>query len=204
MASITFWPSRADAECDQQRDGRSLLVEADFDHRPVEDQPDDVFAGKITLLPALPGRAASLPCPADHVLAYPTGEQPRQCSPHPAGVHPGEIGLGDQRLGTMAEPLVGRKELALPFPLAIRVAQTGPRHRQLQRAEGGDQLARPASMAVAARRAVTLVAAAAERGFQLFLEQFLDEARTCKRTASSKGSNQSLPANGDGGVARPT
>ena len=31
-------------------------------------------------------------------------------------------------------------------------------------------------MAVAARHAVTFVAAAAERGFQLFLEQFLDEA----------------------------
>src|SRR6187399_1944888 len=39
----------ADAKCDQERDRRSLLVEADFDHRPIQDQPDDVFAGKITL-----------------------------------------------------------------------------------------------------------------------------------------------------------
>ena len=65
----------ADAECDQQRDGRGLLVEADLDHRAVEDQPDDVIAGKITLLPALPGRAGPLPGAADHILADVAGEQ---------------------------------------------------------------------------------------------------------------------------------
>ena len=48
----------ADAERDQQRDGRGL-VEAHLDHGAVEDQPDDVFAGEITRLPGLPGERSS-------------------------------------------------------------------------------------------------------------------------------------------------
>jgi hypothetical protein len=36
------------------------------------------------------------------------GEQGLECPAHPAGVDPGEIDFGDQRLGPAAEPLVGR------------------------------------------------------------------------------------------------
>ena len=116
-------PVAADAERDQQRDGGGLAIEPDLDHGAVEDQPDDVLAGEIALLPGLPGRAGPLPGAADHVLADVALEQLGQRPAHPAGVHPGEIGLGDQRLGAVAEPLVGRQQRALPFLLARLVGQ---------------------------------------------------------------------------------
>ena len=54
--------------------------------------------------------------------------------------------------------------------------QPGARHRQLQGAKGGDQLARPAAVAVSLGGLTALVAAAAERRFEFFLQEFLDEA----------------------------
>jgi hypothetical protein len=102
-------------------------------------------------------------------------EQAGQRAPDPAAVHPGEIGLGKQRLGAMAQPPVGRQERALPLPLAGRVAQSAARHRQLQRAQRRDQPPRPPSMAMTLGQVVALVAAPAERRRQLLLQQLLDE-----------------------------
>ena len=122
----------ADTEGNQQRNGRGLAIEPDLDHGAVEDQPHDVVAGEITLLPGLPGlpgRAGLLPGPADHVLANMALEQPGQRAPRPAGVHAGEVDLGDQGLGAMGEPLVSGQQVALPFLLASLVAQTSARHR---------------------------------------------------------------------------
>jgi len=99
----------ADAERDQQRDGGGLAIQTNLDHRAVENQPDNVVASEITLLPGLPGRAGLLPGAADDVLANVAFEQLGQRPTHAAGVHAGEIGLGDQRLGPAAEPLVGRQ-----------------------------------------------------------------------------------------------
>ena len=45
--------------------------------------------------------------------------------------------------------------------------QPGARHRQLQRAKGGDQLAWPAAVAVSLGGLTALVAAAAKRRFEL-------------------------------------
>jgi hypothetical protein len=104
------------------------------------------------------------------------GEQAGQRPAHPAGVHPGQVDLGDQRLGAMAEPLVSRQQRALPFALARRIAQPGPRHRQLQRTEGRHQPAGPTAVAVPLAGAITLVATTAESGFELLLEQLLDQA----------------------------
>jgi hypothetical protein len=164
-----------DAERDQQRDRGRLAIQANLDHRAVQDQPDDVVAGEITLLPGLPGRAGPLPGATDDVLADVAFEQLGQCPAHPAGIHPGEIGLGDQRLGAVAQPFVGRQERALPFLLAHLVGQPRPRHRQAQRAERRDQLARPMPVASAVRARPSLVTPPAERGFQLLLQQLLDE-----------------------------
>ena len=166
-------PVAADAEHDQQRDGGGLAIEPDLDHGAVEDQADDVVIGQIALLPSLPGRAGSLPGAADHVLADVALEQLGQRPAHPAGVHPGQIGLGDQRLGATAEPLVGRQKCALPLLLAGLVVQTSPRYRQAQRAEGGDQLARPVPVAATVRDGAALIPLAAERGLELLLQQLL-------------------------------
>ena len=152
------------------------LVQPDLDDGAVEDQPDDALTGEIALLPGLPGRAGPLPRPADHVLANLVREQAAQRTAHPTGVHPGEIGLGDQSLGAMAEPLVGRQERALPFALGRPIMQPSAWHRQLQRAKGGDQLAWPAAVAVSLGGLTALVAAAAKRRFELFLQELLDEA----------------------------
>ena len=46
----------ADAEDNQQRDGGGLAIQPHLDHGAVEDQPHDVVAGQIALLPGLPGR----------------------------------------------------------------------------------------------------------------------------------------------------
>ena len=143
--------------------------------RAVEDQADDVLAGEITLLPGHPGRASSLPGAADDVLADVALEQLGQRPAHAARVHPGEIGLGDQGFGALAEPLVGRQQRAVPFPLARLVSQAGPGHREHQRAEGGDQLARPVPVAATVRARDALIASPAQRRFQLLLQELLDE-----------------------------
>jgi hypothetical protein len=182
-------PIAPDAEGDQQRDGGGLAIQANLDDRAVEDQADDVLTGEIAPLPGLPGRAGLLPFAlrtattavlgaseaADDVLADVALEQLGERAPWPAGVRPGEVDLGDQRLRPPAEPLVGRQQRALPFPLASRVGQPRPRHRQLQRAEGGDQLARPVAVTAPVRARAALIALPAERGFQLLLQQLLDE-----------------------------
>ena len=98
-----------DAERDQQRDSGGLAIQTNLDHRAVENQSVDVVAGEIALLPGLPGRAGLLPGAADDVLADVAFEQLGQRPTHAAGVHAGEIGLGDQRFGPAAEPLVGRQ-----------------------------------------------------------------------------------------------
>ena len=54
--------------------------------------------------------------------------------------------------------------------------QPGARHRQLQGAKGGDQLAWPAAVAVPLGGLTALVAAAAKRRFEFFLQELLDEA----------------------------
>jgi hypothetical protein len=165
----------ADAERDQQRDGGGLAIQANLDHRAVEDQPDDVVAGEITPLPGLPGRARSLPGAADHVLADVTLEQPGEGPAHAARVHPGEIRLGDQGFGAEREPFVGRQQRAPPFLLTALVGEPRPGYRQCQRAEGGDQLARPVPMAATMRACPSLVTTPPERGLELLLQQPLDE-----------------------------
>src|SRR4029453_15743383 len=64
---------------------------------------------------------------------------------------------------------------AVPFPLAGLLGEPRPGHRQRQRAEGGDQLARAVAMAATVGARASLVAAPPERGFQLLLQQLLDE-----------------------------
>ena len=75
----------------------------------------------------------------------------------------------------MGEPLVSGQQVALPFLLASLVAQTSARHRERQRAERGDQLARPVPMAPTSADRSSLVTPTAERAFQLLLQQLLDE-----------------------------
>src|SRR6188472_1298294 len=172
IASTTFWPSRRTPSAISSA---MAVIQANLDHRAVEDQPDNVIVAKVTPLPSLPGRAGLLPGAADDILADVAFEQLGKRPAHPAGVRPGEVGLGDQRLGPATEPLVGRQKRALPLLLARRIVQTSPRHRQAQRAEGGDQLARPVAMAATVRHRPSLVAFPAEGGFQLLLQQVLDE-----------------------------
>ena len=108
--------------------GGGLPVEPDLNDGAVQDQPDDVLAGEIAPLPRLPGRTGPPPSPADHVLADMAGEQAAQRPAYPAGVHAGQVGLGDQGFGTMAEPLVGWQRRALPFTLTRCIAQPAARH----------------------------------------------------------------------------
>ena len=54
--------------------------------------------------------------------------------------------------------------------------QPGARHRQLQGAKGGDRLAWPAAVAVPLGGLTALVAAAAKRRLELFLQEPLDAA----------------------------
>ena len=191
----------ADAEGNQQGNGRGPPIEPDLDHSAVQDQPDEVVAGQITFLPGLPGGAGFLPGATDDVLADVALEQLREGAAHPAGVHPGEIGLGDQGLGAAAEASVGRQQRALPFLLAIVGVQTRPRHRQAQRAEGGDQLARPVPVAAAVRDRAALITPRPSAASSSSSSSCSINERTWERTAASKGSNQSLPANGDGADA---
>ena len=72
----------------------------------------------------------------------------------------------------IAEPLAGRQERALPCALVRPNMQPGARHRQLQGAKGGDQLAWPAAVAVPLGGLTALVAAAAKRRLELFLQRF--------------------------------
>ena len=58
-----------DAERDQQRDGGGLAIQADLDHRAIEDQTDDVVAGEITFLPAT--EAARVFCQARLTTSLP-------------------------------------------------------------------------------------------------------------------------------------
>jgi hypothetical protein len=102
-------------------------------------------------------------------------EQLGQRPAHPAGVHAGQIGLGDQRLGAPAEPLIGRQKRTLPLLLACFVVQTNPRHRQAQWTEGGDQLVRPVPVAATIGACPALITPAAERHLELLLQQPLDE-----------------------------
>ena len=99
------------------------------------------------------------------------GERPAR----PAGVHPGEVDLGDQGFGAMGEPLVGGQERALPLLLASLVDEASTGHRERQRTEGRDELARPVTVAVTVRARDALIAFPAERGFHLLLQQQLDE-----------------------------
>jgi hypothetical protein len=63
----------------------------------------------------------------------------------------------------------------------------------------GHQLTRPVSVSAAVRAGAALITPPAERGLELLLQQLLDErAHLGTHRTSSKGSNQSLPANGDG------
>ena len=198
IASTTFCPSRRMPSAI-----RSEMAVALLSSRTLTTVPS-----RISRTMSSPARsrfcqasqAERVRCHARLTMSLPTlaGEQAAQRTAHPAGVHPGEIGLGDQSLGTMAEPLVGRQERALPFTLSRSIVQPGARHRQLQRAEGRDQLAWPTAMAVPLPGLATLVAAAAEGCLELLLKNSSMKPRTCRRTASSSGSNQSPPANGDG------
>ena len=46
----------------------------------------------------------------------------------PARVHTGEVDLGNQGFGAVAEPLVSGQQRALPFLLTTLVGQPCPRH----------------------------------------------------------------------------
>src|SRR4029434_2303675 len=112
---------------------------------------------------------------ADHVLADVALEQPGERPAHAAGIHAREIGLGDQSFGAVAEPFVSGQQRAVPFPLAGLLGEPRPPHRERQRGAGGDQLARPVTMAAPVGARASLVAAPPERAFQLLLQQLLDE-----------------------------
>ena len=57
-------------------------------------------------------------------------EQRTERPSHPPGVGAGEIGSGDQRLGPLGEPPVGRDRLVAPLRRpAIRPGKTRPRDR---------------------------------------------------------------------------
>src|SRR5512144_2421779 len=64
----------ADAEDNEERDRRRLLVEPDTHDGAVEDQPDDVFLGERALRPGFPIRLHLPPDAADRILADRTPE----------------------------------------------------------------------------------------------------------------------------------
>lgn len=160
----------------QHREAGRLPVQAHPDDRAVEDQADDVVPGKIALLPGFPVGVHLVPSPAHHVFADGAAEQRPERPAHPPGVGAGEIGGGDQRLGTPGQPLIGRDSPVVPFRgPAVRPGQARPRHRYADRAKGANQLALAMPVAVAARGTLPVIAAALQDRVQLGLQHLLDK-----------------------------
>src|SRR5260370_12160391 len=64
------------AQRHQQRQAGRLSIQANPDNRAVEDQADDVVAGKIALLPGLPVGLHLAPGPPSVVLPNPPPDRP--------------------------------------------------------------------------------------------------------------------------------
>ena len=102
-------PVAADAEHHQQGEAGGLAVEAHPDHRPVEDQADDVLAREVAPVPGLPVGLQLAPGAADDVLADRAPEQRGQGTPHPPRVGTGQVGAGDQGLDLAGHASVARQ-----------------------------------------------------------------------------------------------
>lgn len=85
---------------------RRLAVQAYSDDGAVKDQADDLVLAEVSLLPGFPVDLHLVPSAADRVLADRTPEQGRQGSPHAPRVRAGQVGAGDQPLGSGREALV--------------------------------------------------------------------------------------------------
>ena len=176
----------AHAEDDEQRDRGRLAVEPDPHHGAVEDQPHDRLLGERAGVPGLPVALHLPPYPAHRVLADRAAEQGCERAADPARVGAGEIGAGDQRVGSKRAPLVGPQRLALPLRrLAVGGVEPGARDRDLDPAEGSHQRPRrwpcrwpvaPIAPSPCPRRLRTAgVARARQRRVELALDHPLDE-----------------------------
>ncbi len=85
---------------DEQRDGSRLAVEPYPNHRAVEDQPDDRLIGQRPRVLRIPVALHLAPHPAHGVLSDRPAEQGCECPADPARVGAGQIGAGDQRVGS--------------------------------------------------------------------------------------------------------
>jgi len=110
---------------------------------------------------------------------------PSQRAPHAAGVGPGEIGPGDQRVGGSGAALAGAKRAAPPFArLAVLAFQTRARHGDPRLAERARRrpFATPAANADNRRRRLVLarlapaVARTRQRLAELLLQHRLDKS----------------------------
>src|SRR6185437_8726578 len=92
---------------------RSRCISTSLRYFDTTDQPRDRLLEERAGAPGVPVTLHLAPGSADHVLADRPGEHRRQRAPHPAGVSPGQIGPGDQRIGVLGAALVGAKRRAL-------------------------------------------------------------------------------------------
>ena len=173
------------AERRQERDRRRALVEADADNGTVKDQPHDRLLDERPRVPGVPVTFHLAPGAADHVLAHRPGEHRSQCPPNPAGIGPGKIGPGDQRVGRLGAPLVGAKRGAPPFARpAVRAHQSGARHGNLRSSERPGQTALAMAVPDADDRRrfairigfASSVARTRQRTGEFLLQHHLDEA----------------------------
>ena len=175
-------PVLAHAEHHQKRDRRRLPVEADLDHRPIEDQAHHRLGRQIAPVPGLPVRSHLAPGAADDVLADGCAEQGGKRPAHASGIRARQIGSGNQRLGLARAALVGREHAALPLPrAALGRLKPGARHPNRQLSEAARQRALAVAMAMAHCRCrhlpvtPSLVALARQAGLEFLLEDRLDE-----------------------------
>ena len=173
------------AEGDEQRDRGRLAVELDTRDRAVEDQPHDRLLPERPHVPGVPVALDLAPGAADHIFADRPGKHRSQRAPYPAGVGPGKIGAGDQRVGCLGAPLVGAQRHALPFARpAVLADQSSPRHGDPRLAERAGQRPLTAAVtraydqwhAVIFTRLAPAVARARQRAGELLLQHRLDEA----------------------------
>ena len=140
------------------------------------------LARQVPPLPRLPVGLHLAPGAAHRVLADLASEQPGQRPANPPGVGAGKVGVGNQRLGALGQPPVGRDDRALPLALlAVAVKQPRPGKRHRHRPEGADKLAIPMAVAIPlGRTGAPISQAPTKRRLQFLRNQRLDEAPDVK------------------------